>query len=244
MATAHAAIPFIGRVRSGLDAELDEVVRMKLRERRLARGISPYARPSAAPEAKPKPIKVSADSRPNAVAGAICNEVRRSAAGGRDKLPTVMATGPVAVNQACKALAIARKYLSADAESIELTLVPYFERDCNRVTLELQRGGTNTTAIEAEEPPLTAKETTDASKLAGAIAKKLREARSGGAAVRIGCLAKGALAVLIATKAVDLARDFLCHDGIEPRVALSLRDMQDPELQAMSTFVHFSISSM
>ena len=53
-------------------------------------------------------LKVSSESKPNSVAGAICNVVRESAG---NEPPAVMATGPAAINQAMKSVAIARKYL-------------------------------------------------------------------------------------------------------------------------------------
>jgi stage V sporulation protein S len=63
-------------------------------------------------------LRVSVKSRPNAVAGAIAALLRTE---GRLE---VQAIGPAAVNQAVKALAIARSYLEGD--HLDLTAQPAF----------------------------------------------------------------------------------------------------------------------
>jgi stage V sporulation protein S len=63
-------------------------------------------------------IKVSARSRSTAVAGAIAAVMREH------QMAEVQAIGAGAVNQAVKALAIARGYLSRD--EIDIVFVPYF----------------------------------------------------------------------------------------------------------------------
>ncbi len=63
-------------------------------------------------------IKVSAKSRSTAVAGAIAAVMREH------HLAEVQAIGAGAVNQAVKALAIARGYLSRD--EIDVVFIPYF----------------------------------------------------------------------------------------------------------------------
>lgn len=81
-------------------------------------------------------IKVSATSLTTAVAGAIAGVIRES---GR---ATVQAIGASAVNQAVKAIAIARGYLQAD--NIDIVCVPTFvdvdiggqERTALRFTVE------------------------------------------------------------------------------------------------------------
>jgi len=70
-------------------------------------------------------LKVSSESKPNSVAGAICNVVRENA---RNNPPSVMATGPAAINQAMKAIAIARKYLLDEETPIDLLVFPKFEQ--------------------------------------------------------------------------------------------------------------------
>jgi stage V sporulation protein S len=67
---------------------------------------------------KPDVIKVSAKSRSTAVAGAIAAVIREH------RYAEVQAIGAGAVNQAVKALAIARGYL--DGDRIEIVCTPYF----------------------------------------------------------------------------------------------------------------------
>ncbi|MCU0511548.1 MAG: stage V sporulation protein S [Anaerolineae bacterium] len=66
----------------------------------------------------PDVIKVSARSRSTAVAGAIAGVIRQH------DFAEVQAIGAGAVNQAVKALAIARGYLERDA--IDIVCTPYF----------------------------------------------------------------------------------------------------------------------
>lgn len=68
-------------------------------------------------------LRVSGTSRPNAVAGAIAALLRS------EGVVELQAIGPQAVNQAVKALAIARGYVRDEA--LDLSVVPSF------VTLEL-----------------------------------------------------------------------------------------------------------
>jgi stage V sporulation protein S len=63
-------------------------------------------------------LRVSGKSRPNAVAGAIASLLRT------EGQLEVQAIGPAAVNQAVKALAIARSYLEGD--HLDLTAQPAF----------------------------------------------------------------------------------------------------------------------
>ncbi len=66
----------------------------------------------------PQTLKVSAKSNPNAVAGALAAVLRE-----RDHAE-VQAVGAAALNQAVKAIAIARSYLRD--ENIDLAIVPAF----------------------------------------------------------------------------------------------------------------------
>lgn len=88
---------------------------------------------------KPDVIKVSAKSRSTAVAGAIAAVIREH------RYAEVQAIGAGAVNQAVKALAIARGYLQDD--SIDIVCVPFFrevdiegqERTAVRFSVEIRR---------------------------------------------------------------------------------------------------------
>jgi stage V sporulation protein S len=94
-------------------------------------GAAPAAEGEAAPEAHsaapgdPQPtggghevLKVSAKSRPSAVAGAIAGVVRET------RRAEVQAIGAGATNQAVKAIAIARDYLAED--EIDMICIPEF----------------------------------------------------------------------------------------------------------------------
>jgi stage V sporulation protein S len=72
----------------------------------------------AAPADRADVIKVSARSRSTAVAGAIAAVIREH------RYAEVQAIGAGAVNQAVKALAIARGYLEGD--QIDIVCTPYF----------------------------------------------------------------------------------------------------------------------
>ena len=118
-------------------------------------------------------LKVSSSSKPNTVAGAICNVMRESPSG---EPPAILATGPVAINQAIKAIAIARKYLQDEAEPCDLLVSPQFEQDVrsgSNVSLTLQK--CKPIPREPSEDDLSAKEKTDAFKLAGAIPARIRD---------------------------------------------------------------------
>merc|ERR1719453_354319 len=118
-------------------------------------------------------LKVKSDSKPNTVAGAICNIVREAR---NNKPPSILATGPQAINQAIKAIAIARKYLLDEDTPIDLQVVPKFEQDIrsgSNVVFEM--GKCRPIGREPEDNDLSAKEHTDAFKLAGAIAGRVRD---------------------------------------------------------------------
>ena len=79
-------------------------------------------------------IKVSSTSRTAAVAGSVAKAVRDG------KTPLLRAIGAGAVNQAVKAVAVARSYLQE--EGIDLAASPAF--------VELEVGGLDRTALEFE----------------------------------------------------------------------------------------------
>jgi stage V sporulation protein S len=81
-----------------------------------------------------KLLKVSANSKPTAVAGAIAGVIRQY------RFAELQAIGAGAVNQAVKSLAIARGYL--DEDSLELMCIPVFT--------EVDIDGNERTAIRFE----------------------------------------------------------------------------------------------
>jgi stage V sporulation protein S len=103
-------------------------------------------------------IKVSAKSRSTAVAGAIAGVIREH------KRADVQAIGAGAVNQAIKAVAIARGYLERDG--LDITCVPTFvevdvggeERTAVKLTVTVS--GTFTPKLPETPPPTTPPPTT------------------------------------------------------------------------------------
>ncbi len=91
-------------------------------------------------ETGPDLIKVSARSRSTAVAGAIAGVIREY------RFAEVQAIGAGAVNQAVKALAIARGYLTRDA--IDIVFVPFF----TEVDIDGQERTAVRFRVEAREP--------------------------------------------------------------------------------------------
>ena len=79
---------------------------------------APTGHAHALPQSNTEVLKVSTRSRPSAVAGAIAGVIRESG------LAEVQSIGAGATNQAIKAVAIARSYLSE--EGIDIFCVPSF----------------------------------------------------------------------------------------------------------------------
>lgn len=99
----------------------------------------------SSPEITPDLIKVSARSRSTAVAGAIAGVIRQY------DFAEIQAIGAGAVNQAVKALAIARGYLEQDA--IDIVCMPFFTEvdiDGNERTAVRFRVESRSEAIEPE----------------------------------------------------------------------------------------------
>ena len=210
---------------------------------------APYARPSkgvsgddhmansdvrdVAASANPV-LKVKGDSKPNSVAGAICNVVRESAKGNP---PAVVATGPAAINQAMKAIAIARKYLLEEDKPTDLVCVPRFEEDIrqsSRVCFVLEK--TRPVRSVPSEDDLSSKEKTDPYKLAGAIAGRIREGE------QVACTTKGPVPVLIAVKAIALAQTYVAEEDMSIKFCVGIVDLENPEIRSdsvTSTYLHF-----
>mmetsp|Transcript_35803 Transcript_35803/g.83575 ORF Transcript_35803/g.83575 Transcript_35803/m.83575 type:complete len:225 (-) Transcript_35803:306-980(-) len=206
------------------------------RNRSGGRSNTPYTRPARKQQEEMEAsdsFKVSGTSVPQKVAGAICNTVRESPGA----IPGVMATGPAAINQAIKAIAIARKYLLEESPPIYLTVKPVFEKDLrsgSNVTLEL----TKSKRIDRDptEDDLTAKEKTDCFKLAGAIAGRIRDGEE------VAVTTKGQIPVLVAVKAIALAQDYTRDEGLNIKFAVKFVDLEDPEINNIpSTYLHFAI---
>lgn len=182
-------------------------------------------------------LKVKGDSKPNSVAGAICNVVRESASG---RAPAVVATGPAAINQAMKAIAIARKYLREEGAT-DLTVTPRFEEDIrhsSRVCFLLTKSRPSSRV--PSEDDLACKDTTDPYKLAGAMAQRIREGQ------QVACTTKGAVPVLLAVKAIGIANTYLEDDGKAPKFDVSICNLENPEIRSSevtSTYLHFALKA-
>jgi len=85
-------------------------------------------------------VKVASRSRVSAVAGAIAGQVREEGSA------EVQAIGPYAVNQAIKAVAVARRFLTE--EGVDIICVPGFVE----VTIEGQERTAVRLAVEPREP--------------------------------------------------------------------------------------------
>jgi len=196
---------------------------------------TPYSRPSRRQDQGhlEDQLKVSGTSVPQKTAGAICNTVRESP----DTITGVLATGPAAINQAIKAIAIAGKYLLDESPPTYLTVQPTFEKDLrsgSNVTLAL----TTSKRINRDpnEDDLAVKDKTDCFKLAGAIAGRIRDGD------KVAVTTKGQIPVLVAVKAIALAQDYTRNDGIDIKFAVKFVDLEDPELNnTPSTYLHFAI---
>lgn len=179
-------------------------------------------------------LKVSGESKPQSVARAIGHVLRES--GGT--LPSIKATGPQAINQAVKACAIARKLAGVDGLG-DFELAPVFEKSIreggSNITLQLTKAAK---ARETEgDSELSAKQGTDAFKLAGAIAGRVREAQ------QVSLYVKGAVPVLIAVKAIAAAQEYLSDAGVTLKFQPALVERENPELRGSpaSTFMHIAI---
>jgi len=186
-------------------------------------------------------LKVKGDSKPNSVAGAICNVVRESRNG---VLPAVVATGPAAINQAMKALAIARKYLLDEKTgAVDFMVQPRFEEDIrqsSRVCFVLKKLP-RPSQREPSEDDLTAKDKTDPFKLAGAMAQRVRDGE------KVACTTKGQVPVLIAVKAIGITQTYLADDDKEVNFTVSIVDLENPEIRdsgVTSTYLHFALIAL
>merc|ERR1719258_600531 len=181
-------------------------------------------------------LKVNGESKPNSVAGAICNVVREHP---RGLPPSVVATGPAAINQAMKAIAIARKYLLDEDSPTDMVVFPRFEEDIrqsSRVCFELKKSR-KIKAIPSEDD-LACKDKTDPYKLAGAMAGRVREGE------QVACTTKGPVPVLIAVKAMGLAQTYVEEENMTIKFCVGIVDLENPEIRSdtvTSTYLHFHI---
>jgi len=143
---------------------------------------------------------VSSQSNVKKVAGAICTCIK---IGGFP--PALLAKGTAAINQAIKAIAVARGFLGGD--ETDLIAQPSFDGRSAGCVIHVRRSG----PIEVDDSvsALTVTNKTDPYKLAGAIAGKIREKE------RCSLSAMGPLAVFHAVEALDVTRTYLREERID-----------------------------
>jgi len=148
-------------------------------------------------------LKVSAKSNPKNVAGSISHTSRSGDS------PTVMATGAVSMNQAIKAIAIARGYL--EDNKLDLTVRPEFRNEeRGALSFVLIKGPTRrNTQQQEDQQELRVAQSSEPSVVAGSIAKKVR------AGERVTVVAIGAGSVSQTVRAITIARRYLEKDAVD-----------------------------
>lgn len=145
-------------------------------------------------------IKVGNESEPQTVAGAIAHACRNG------ECPSITVIGARAINQAIKAVAIARNYLVEDR--IDLAAEPWFkEEDKDFVQFSMRKVSALRNTL-AETASLKVASSSVPSKVAGSIANSIRQGE------RISVTAMGAGSVNQAVGAIILARRYLKGDGM------------------------------
>ena len=155
-------------------------------------------------------LKVSHISKPRSVAGGICIVTRAG------DPPKLLATGPEAVNQAIKAVAQARGYL--ESENIDLCIVPQFREDRGKKMYLIlsKKIGRFSTISREKEVDLSVARSSVMSKVAGAIAGKVRDGE------RVSLTSIGAESANNALTSVALARKYLADSKMDLKAVPSM----------------------
>lgn len=164
-------------------------------------------------------LKVSGSSVPKIVAGSIAHVCRAGSA------PAVMATGDVAINQAIKSIAVARRYLEDDDDDVDIKVQPRFKSRSKMLTLSIEK--TRKVRDLRDEfvldTDMIVKSTTDGSKTAGAIAARARE----GTACAI--VSNGSAGVFQLVRAISIARQYLTDDNKDLYFVPAMVDTKRPD---------------
>jgi stage V sporulation protein S len=150
-------------------------------------------------------LSVAGGSNVKSLAGSIAHTSRGAPP------PTLQAVGATSLNQAIKAVAVARTYLENDDIDLEVEVsrVPD-DTIRNLLQLKLSKKSRSVFASKKDEPvDLRAAGTTETAALAGAIANNVRE----GHRVRVTCI--GPVPVFRAVDAIVKARTFLQKDSLD-----------------------------
>ena len=153
-------------------------------------------------------VKVSGDTNPKAAAGAIAHQTRAG------QPPLVLASGSHSINQAIKAIAIARGYLKD--EGIDVSAFPEI-RDSHgtAVCFDVCKRKRNYKKLQQATDDLKIASGSDPNIVAGAIAGKLRTMGNGLIGTRICLQAIGPNCVLQAVSSISVARRYLENDCID-----------------------------
>lgn len=149
-------------------------------------------------------LKVSAQSEPKRVAGAISQTSRQGDS------PTLMATGQLSINQATKAIAIARGYL--EENKLDLSVRPECrDRDRTAYSFILTKTPLRkaATVVEDQQSELRVAQSSEPSVVAGSIAKKVR------AGERVTIVSIGPASIAQTISAVTIARRYLEQDHVD-----------------------------
>lgn len=156
---------------------------------------------AAAPSGE-RTLKVSATTNPKKLAGSIVLVCEGGEA------PMLLPLGAACVNQAVKAIAIARRDLAEEDEPTYLSCFPDF-RDDGRRTVSMQCDKEVKGPWSSSDADLTVASGTNPANAAGAIAGKVREG------LKVAIRACGAEAVSNAVLAVAHARRYLKDEGVD-----------------------------
>jgi stage V sporulation protein SpoVS len=182
----------------------------------------------AAAEDGERTLKVSKETSCKKLAGSIKYVI--SVAGSP---PTALAGGSSAVNQAVKAIAIARADLNtSEDEPMDILVQPTFDGGSVRCALEMTRCRPISDEMETED--FLVKGGSDPYKVAGAIAGRLREGE------RIGILAKGDDAVFKTVESIAVSRRYMEDEKVDIKFAPRFVDLEGDD-GVKSTYVHFAV---
>jgi len=167
--------------------------------KRTYRSESPVA--AAASGSDRRNLKVSGTSIPKVVAGSIAHICRAGSA------PSIMATGDIAINQAVKSIAVARRYLEEEGD-VDIKVQPRFKARSKMLTLSVEK--TRKSRDLSEEflldTDMIVKASTDGSKTAGAIAARAREGTP------CAVVSNGNAGVFQTIRSIAIARQYLTDD--------------------------------
>lgn len=152
-------------------------------------------------------VKVSRETNPKAAAGAIAHQARAG------QPPLILASGANSINQAVKAIAIARGYLKG--EGIDIYATPELGLHGTAVCLDIRKRKRNYKTLQQATDDLKIASGSDPNIVAGAIAGKIRTLANGLLGTRICLQAIGPNCVMQAVSSINVARRYLENDCLD-----------------------------